>query len=1274
MSVKISAALSAEGVCGYFREEYAANYSSYYSESGRASGVWFGKECAPLGLEAGAPVQEGPFRRLAFGQHPQTGEQLIQWQKASEEKAPKWAKDQDAWRNHLESLLGSASQDGREVFREHAGGERLVKQSAQLEKKASLPAERSDREKALLEMHAIARDTFAENLAGEAGGGAQKYLKDRGIKPATYKAFGVGLADGSGKQLVEKLQDYGPELMEASGLFVHRGDEFVDRFRGRLMFPIENAASETIAFAGRKPPGEDNGPKYVNSPETEIYRKGEELFNLHRAADRIAETGQVVVVEGYLDAIAAYQAGQRNVVAASGTAITEAQVRTLAERAKTAILNLDGDEAGRRATEKHVEALLDAGMNVRALELPNDPAAWIQEYGAKEYRKQVREVPPLVSYLADQARRRFHLEDVYGRVDAMHWMMSRLEHVQPEHREQIVSELEAHLQVPRVQPEEAEKVSLGMEHRAAWDITFSAPKTVSLTALVGSDERVVMVHDRAVREGLGYFERAIQVKMGGLNAPQTTGRLVSALFRHDTARPVDGYPAPQLHTHAVVFNMSQDRDGQYRALNPKELFYLQAAAEAVYQNQLAVGLKALGYQLEYGKNLAIEVKGYSKEYREAESQRTAEIEKEKQRLGMFGPGADSNIAQNTREAKLDLTPEDVRALHLQHAAQFGDQPQRVVDQARENKRVAYSPEYRAELAEEAIAFAKARLSERTTVMEWHEIHRDALRFGRGYITLPDVEQAFARARERGEFKGVSHWRNYAPESRWTTPELEAKEREILGWMANGRGRVGAIAGQITRDEFRAQFRDHLNDGQKWLVWKLIHAEDRMVGVQGLAGSGKTRALATVQDFAQRYGYEVRGVAATSGAVGELRKVGIDANTLAGFVLSREKQLRPRTYLLDEASLTDVHQMSDFLRKLTPADRVIVIGDTRQHASLGAGRIFAELQEAGMQTFQLRKIVRQKPKDYREVVKDLSRGQIIEALTKLESQDRIHAYPNERARYGAIAAWYSRDPERTLVVSPDNRSRMAIADAIRSRRREMGQLGEEVYRARVLNARNGLTKEDLRFAGSYQVGDVVVFAMAGPKKGIVKGDLVSVLSVDRDKNLVTVMREKDGKVFDYDPKRFGVGASVYEPTYREFSVGDRVQFTKSLKSEGIANRSLGTLESIDETGKAAVRSDSGHIWRGNLEQMPHLDHGYAMTSYSAQGSTAMKVIVHLDTDAPGVSRMISQQLIYVAASRGREDVQVFANSREELSQALLRREENATALAPEQISRYQKIAV
>jgi hypothetical protein len=218
----------------------------------------------------------------------------------------------------------------------------------------------------------------------------------------------------------------------------------------------------------------------------------------------------------------------------------------------------------------------------------------------------------------------------------------------------------------------------------------------------------------------------------------------------------------------------------------------------------------------------------------------------------------------------------------------------------------------------------------------------------------------------------------------------------------------------------------------------------------------------------------------------------------------------------------------------------------------------------------------------------------------------------------------------------------------------------------------MTREDLRFAGSYRIGDVVVYAR-GSKLGIRKGDHASVLEVDRDSNAITVMRESDGKTFRYNPRRTGTSATLYEPTYREFAAGDRVQFMRAWREDKIANRTLGTLQRLEANGDVWIRLDDGREWRGNLERMPHLDYGCVMTSYSAQGTPAERVLVHLDADSPGVSRMVNQQLIYVAASRGREDMQVFVNARDELVENLLRREEKATALAPEEVGTYRAMA-
>ena len=139
-----------------------------------------------------------------------------------------------------------------------------------------------------------------------------------------------------------------------------------------------------------------------------------------------------------------------------------------------------------------------------------------------------------------------------------------------------------------------------MEHRAGWDATFSAPKSVSLTALVGGDERVREAHRESVHVALDELEHYTQARIGGNHPAETTGKFVAAKFEHDTARPVDGYAAPQLHTHVVIFNMTERDDGETRALQERGLFQSQQFATAIYQSELTYRLRNLGYEIEPG--------------------------------------------------------------------------------------------------------------------------------------------------------------------------------------------------------------------------------------------------------------------------------------------------------------------------------------------------------------------------------------------------------------------------------------------------------------------------------------------------------------------------------------------------------------------------------------------------------------------------------------------------------------------------------------------------
>src|SRR5277367_1135131 len=175
-----------------------------------------------------------------------------------------------------------------------------------------------------------------------------------------------------------------------------------------------------------------------------------------------------------------------------------------------------------------------------------------------------------------------------------------------------------------------------VEHRAGWDATFSAPKSVSLTALVGSDDEVREAHRRAVAFALNELEPYTQARIGGNHPPETTGKFIAAKFEHDTARPVDGYVAPQLHTHAVVFNLTERDNSQPRAIQPHSLFASQQFATAIYQSELTYKLRQLGYEITTGRSGAPEIKGYTQEYLDASSPRSQQIRSYLERTGRSG--------------------------------------------------------------------------------------------------------------------------------------------------------------------------------------------------------------------------------------------------------------------------------------------------------------------------------------------------------------------------------------------------------------------------------------------------------------------------------------------------------------------------------------------------------------------------------------------------------------------------------------------------------------
>jgi len=288
----------------------------------------------------------------------------------------------------------------------------------------------------LIELHEIATAWFEQQLRSPEGALAREYLTGRGLTDEGIAKFRIGYAPESFHALRDRLQSSADiETLRASGLFSFKPQEdgspgpLYSRFRKRITFPIANESGRIIAFTARAlESGEKAGPKYLNSPETSLYTKGNVLFNLDKARQPIREANFAILVEGQMDCISAYLAGFTNVLATSGTAFTEAQVRLLSRYTTRVIVNFDPDTAGANAADKSMDLLTEEGFEVKvvALEGGLDPDRYIRERGAKEYAAALRAASRRRDYLIDRARQLYPPRTPEAKIQGLNFLLPRI--------------------------------------------------------------------------------------------------------------------------------------------------------------------------------------------------------------------------------------------------------------------------------------------------------------------------------------------------------------------------------------------------------------------------------------------------------------------------------------------------------------------------------------------------------------------------------------------------------------------------------------------------------------------------------------------------------------------------------------------------------------------------------------------------------------------------------------------------------------------------------
>ena len=397
--------------------------------------------------------------------------------------------------------------------------------------------------------------------------------------------------------------------------------------------------------------------------------------------------------------------------------------------------------------------------------------------------------------------------------------------------------------------------------------------------------------------------------------------------------------------------------------------------------------------------------------------------------------------------------------------------------------------------------------------------------------------------------------------------------------------------------------------------------------------------------------------------------GIQAQTLQRFLIrAEEKTNQPRLFIVDESSLVSTNQYRELLKRLGPQEKIIEVGDIHQHSSIESARIFDEQQRAGMRTAHLNKIVRQTTPEMVAVVEKLRDGKAAEAIRDLTAQNRVSVVEKRTPRMNLIAERFAAQPEGTIVIDPSNESRWELNGLIREKLQGLGKLGADAAVVRTLVARQDINQESRKLAASYEEGAVVQFQGASKTLGVAAKEYVTVIARDTQGNTVTAETEK-GRRFKYDPKR-NYGVQVYETRALTFAEGESIVFRKALNQHGIATGDRAIINTLDKIGNAELSlEEKGRKLQINLRNLPHIDHSYVSTSYSIQGATAERVLIHAETSAKGARQLLTAEMGYVGVSRSRTSVEVVTNDPMQLGKMLSNNEVKRTALSPKQVAGY-----
>ena len=811
-----------------------------------------------------------------------------------------------------------------------------------------------------------------------------------------------------------------------------------------------------------------------------------------------------------------------------------------------------------------------------------------------------------------------------------------------------------------------------LQKRAGTDFEFSAPKSVSIQALVHGDDRLIAAHREAVATAMAFLEGQVGARRGKDGKTwETTGKALIGRVTHLTSREGD----PHLHDHAVFLNVTKNSDGKYQAMTNDRMMNYQRLVQEIYHAELSRHLISLGYEIESGRHGEPQIKGFSREQIEHFSGRASQIEayiKDKWGIEWSKLSREERNAhrymhdeawERTRKAKTVKVFDRLQDRWTAEAEAVGAHK---IEPGREKQPLP--EEKRLEIARESLQFALDHHTEREAAVGEGELLRTALQAGRGKISFDDLRTALGEAEASGKLVRQKEDLAGPKASLVTSREALAREKRILKFEKDGRGAVFPILNPIQAEATlnAIQERDGvtLNAEQKAAAKLILTTENRYVGINGYAGVGKTTMLAPAVEALKDAGYKVIGLGPQHSAVHALRDAGIiEGRTLQSWLADRragEALTEKTVVVIDEAGLTNARDLESAMKRIEKAGaRAVLVGDIKQYESVAAGPAFRQLQDAGMETARVTEMQRQNKAaaNVREAAR-LSVDDPAKALEKLE----IREVKNAQERYKALSEAYLKSPDRkeTLVLTGTHEARRAVNENVRATLGLAGK-GQEFKRFEA----GDFTEAQKKRIDSYEAGQDIRFGKDYRSMGVRAGEVGKVATVDRENGTVLLEME-DGRSVVLTPRELsGKGHEIGQLETIELASGDRIRITgNALKKEGITNGTRGEVLKTDHD-RILIRLDSGKEFDLKPGTTPlEIDHGYAQTGHSAQGLGAKTVIL----DLPSGSRTMNQRSFYTNLTRTKGEVVAFTDDRARLTGAVTRESAKSMALDVEKANK------